>query len=400
MNTQLISDGARFETLCDDIRKAGVVAFDTEFVSEYSYRPELCLLQFNVDEQIVAVDPLAVADLSSWWEIMADDTTTVIVHGGQAEVRFCLTLHGKAPQKLIDIQLAEGLRSRSYPLSYANLVRRVLSRTTRGKETRTDWRRRPLSKQQLDYALEDVIHVPDVWERQQKSLTKLERIDWAHTEFQRMVSEIEADLAAPPWKRLPGLHRLSPRDLEVAHELARWREDAAQERNCQPRRVLRDDLLVDLARRQPTNARELTATRDMNRSQYKRGIDGMLAAIKTAKEVPQEDLPHPPKENRRSERNHDEEVLGKLLALALSNRCAELNVSMQLLGTSSDLRQLVRSHVYGEKLTDPPKLMDGWRAEVCGNLLIDVLEGRISFRVAPPTSSVPLVFERHESRDS
>ena len=350
----------------------------------------------DIDDQIVAVDPLAISDLSSWWEIMADDETTVLVHGGQAEIRFCLTLHEKPPQKLIDVQLAEGLRSRSYPLSYANLVRRVLNRTTRGKETRTDWRRRPLSKQQIDYALEDVRHVPEIWARQNQSLTKRGRLDWAHAEFQRMITEIEKDLAAPPWKRLPGLHRLSSRDLAVAHQLARWREEEAVQRNCQPRRVLRDDLLVDLARRQPANARELTATRDMNRSQYKRGIEGMLAAIREAQEIPDDDLPRPPREDRRSEKNHDEEVLGKLLALALSNRCAELNISMQLLGTSSDLRQLVRTHMEGNSSDSVVKLMHGWRAEVCGNLLIDVLEGRISFRVAPPSSSAPLIFERHE----
>ena len=87
---------------------------------------------------------------------MTGDETTVVVHGGQAEIQFCLTHSGKRPQKLVDVQMAEGLRTTSYPLGYTALVGRVLDVKVHGKETRTDWRRRPLTKRQIEYALEDV----------------------------------------------------------------------------------------------------------------------------------------------------------------------------------------------------------------------------------------------------
>ena len=109
-----------------------------------------------------------------------------------------------------------------------------------------------------------------------------------------------------------------------------------------------------------------------------------------------DEIPTVPADSKKGERNPDEEVLGKLLALALANRCAELNVSMQLVGTSHELRQLVRLHVYQEEVDSPPKFLTGWRAEVCGDLLVDVLDGKISFRVADPSSDHPLVFERRE----
>ena len=142
MSVTLISHHEDFIELCDHIRACGTVAFDTEFVSESTYRPELGLLQFATEDRSVAVDPLAVTDTSAWWEIMADDETRVIVHGGQAEIRFCLHLIGRPPQKLYDIQLAEGFRGRSYPLSYSAIVQRVLNVQVDSSQTRTDWLRR------------------------------------------------------------------------------------------------------------------------------------------------------------------------------------------------------------------------------------------------------------------
>ena len=178
MQLTLISNHEDFAELCDHIREAGVVAFDTEFVSESTYRPELGLLQFATDERSVAVDPLAVSDLSMWWDIMSDDQTTVIVHGGQAEIRFCLHMIGKPPRKLYDIQLAEGFRGRSYPLSYAAIVQRVLNQHVDSSQTRTDWLRRPLSNDQLKYALEDVDYVLEIWRKQTTWLKKHGRLDW------------------------------------------------------------------------------------------------------------------------------------------------------------------------------------------------------------------------------
>ena len=396
MSQQLITRQDDFRELCEDIEQAGIVAFDTEFVSDTGYRPLLCLLQFAIGGKAYAVDPLAIDDLSAWWSLMADDKTTVVVHGGQAEIRFCLDHYGQAPRRIIDIQLAEGLRSRSYPLAYTNLVRRVIGKQLSGKQTRTDWSRRPLSDKQLHYALEDVLHVLPVWRRQEELLTRMKRIDWALDEFDRMVREIEADLQTPPWQRVNGFHRLSRTELGVAIELADWREEAARQRDKQSRRVLRDDLLLDLCRRQPKNERELLTTRDMNRPQYKKSVAELLECIRRGLEADPNSIPTLPVVAG-NDRSKDEEVVGKLLALALANRCAELDVSMQLVATVQELKHLVRIHVHGEDVEPRPRLLEGWRSDVCGNLLIDVLEGRIAIRVADAASQHPLVFERRDT---
>lgn len=390
MSDRLIEDQADFEALCGHIRAAGIVAFDSEFVSEYTYRPELGLLQFATPERLVAVDPYRIENLRPWWDLMADDETTVVVHGGQAEVRFCLTHSSQAPRKLVDVQLAEGIRSRSYPLGYSALVARVLGRRVHGKETRTDWRRRPLSDQQIAYAMEDVQHVLPIWERQSASLRKMGRIEWAHTEFRRMVDEIVAEATRESWCRLPGVHRLSARELAVASELCRWREEEATRRDRPMRRILRDDLIVELARRQPRSEKDLLATRDLNRTDYKRIAPDLIACVERALAIPADELPDPPRQVQ--DRGQDEHVLGQLLGLALANRCAELEVAKPLVGTSADLRELVRWHLGGRQ-EEPPRMAVGWRAEVCGDLLTDLLDGKIALRVADPESDHPLVFD-------
>ena len=396
MTTTLISHPADFVELCQHILDSGLVAFDTEFVSESTYRPELGLLQFATADRTVAVDPLSVGNMSAWWEIMADDQTTVVVHGGQAEIRFCLYQIGQVPHRLYDIQIAEGFRGRSYPLSYSAIVQRVIGEKVDGSQTRTDWLRRPLSAEQLKYALEDVDHVLEIWRRQRTWLKQHNRLDWAEAEMQRMVDDLLADDSTPPWRRISGTHKLSRRDLAVVQNLAHWREEEAASRNRPARRILRDDLLIDLARRKPTTRQKALATRDMNRPEYKRRLDDIVEVIGQALQISDSDLPEKPR-NRRQEASSDEQVISKLLALALSNRCAELDISQTLVANNKDLTELVRHHRLEPAKNGQPKLLKGWRAEVCGQLLLDVMEGKVSFRVAPFGSATPLIFETRAS---
>ncbi|MCA9048354.1 MAG: HRDC domain-containing protein [Planctomycetaceae bacterium] len=396
MPGQVISYHEDFVDLCEHIRESGLVAFDTEFVSESTYRPELGLLQFATEERCAAVDPLSVGDLARWWEIMADDTTTVVVHGGQAEIRFCLQQIGRAPKHLYDIQIAEGFRGRSYPLSYSAIVHRVLGIQVDGSQTRTDWLRRPLSAEQIRYALEDVQHVLEIWHRQRTWLSERGRLEWAEGETRSLIDGIVADELQPPWTRLSGIHKLNRRELLIVQKLAAWREEEAAFRNRPARRILRDDLLIDLAKRKPTTRQKALATRDLNRPEYKRRLDDMVAVIQEAVSVPDSELPDRQR-CRRQEPSSDEQVISKLLSLALSNRCAELEISQSLVAANRELADLVRHHRFGVKGDRLPKLLEGWRAEVCGKLLQDVLDGRVGFRVAEKDSDTPLVFEYGEN---
>lgn len=385
----LLTDQREFDDLCGHIQHMREVAFDTEFVSEHTYRPQLCLLQFATRERCVAVDPFQVTQLAGWWELMVDPSVTVVVHGGREEVRFCMHAAGRRPERLVDVQVAEGLRSPSFPLGYTQLVGRVAGKRVHGKETRTDWRRRPLSDAQTKYALEDVEHLLPIWDRQRAELVHRKRLAWAEAEFARLVDEVDEGLTREGWRRLPGVQRLNARELAVLRELHAWREEAAAQLDKPVRRMLRDDLLLEMAQRQPQTVADVTASRDMNRSDYRRVAPDIIAAIARGLAVSNHDCPRLEKQEKREE----EHVLGQILAIALANRCLQEEVAVQLVGTAADLRHLVRWHVYGDRSGPPPRLTTGWRAEVCGNLLTDVLDGRITLRVADPQSEHPLIFE-------
>ncbi len=392
MQSKIIETDDEFQELCDHIRSEQLVGFDTEFVSDNTYRPALGLLQFATRSRSAVVDPLAVTDLTPWWEIMADDQTTVVVHGGQAEIRFCLQLLGSPPRRLFDIQLAEGFRGRSYPLSYSAIVRRVINCGVDGSQTRTDWTRRPLSDAQLRYAVEDVEHLIKIYESQSAWLEKHGRLGWATSELSRLIDDIETDEAAAPWERLPGIHKLNRRELAVLHRLAVWREETASQQNRPVRRIMRDDLLVDLARRQPRTEKQALATRDLNRREYRRHMQQVVEVIQAAQDISESELPER-RRSRREDASSEEQVVAKLLALSLSNRCAELNVAYTLVATNRDLLELVRYHRLGERNGAVPRMLDGWREELFGGLLRDVMDGKIAFRVAPRGSAAPLVFE-------
>ncbi len=390
MPQHLITDQAEFESLCEHLRTAGIVAFDTEFLSEFTFRPQLCLLQFATTDRAVLVDPLAVEDLSSWWRLMASGEILTVVHGGREEIRFCLQNAHAIPRRLFDVQIAEGMESRGFPLSYSSLVARVLKIPVHGKETRTDWRRRPLTDRQIDYALEDVQHLIAVYERQTQTLTARGRLTWAQTEIDRYVADLEQEPFRENWRKLPGIVSLSRRELAVAREVYLWREREASATDKPFRRVLRDDLIIELARRQPSDVPDLLATRDMNRSDYRKLAPAMIGAIQKALSLKDDQLPS----IRKTDKDHDEQLLAQLLNMALANRCAQEEIALGLVGTTADLRHLVRWHVFGDQTGDPPRLTQGWRAEVCGDLLTDVLDGRIALRVNDPKAEYPLVFER------
>lgn len=387
----LITSQSEFDDLCNRMRAAGIVAFDTEFVSESYYRPKLCLLQFGFDGEMHGVDPFEVSDLSAWWEIMIDDVTKVIIHGGREEIRFCQFATGQRPQKLIDVQIAEGLRSRGFPISHTNLVSRVLNKTVKhGKQTRTDWERRPLTEQQLKYALDDVKYLEEIWSKQKSSLQEQNRLSWAEAEFERFITDVFAEEDRDGWHRLSGFSRLNRRDMSVAIELYHWRDTVASEKNKPPRRILRDDLLIDLAKRHPKNRKEMNVVRDMNRRDYQQYAEEIIAAVQRAVDVPDEKLP---KKKRGKNYPSQDEVLSRILGLVLANRCQELGISMPLVGTTSDLKELVRWHIFEKREGPLPKLCEGWRGEICGNILTDVLDGKVTLRVVDPFSENPLGFD-------
>lgn len=378
--------------LCRRLSDAPWIAFDTEFVSEHTYRPQLCLVQVAVDDYLAAIDPLAVRDLAPFWQTLAEGDHETIVHAGREELVFSLSATGRPPARLFDVQLAAGFIGMEFPAGYGNLISRLLGRTPRKGETRTDWRRRPLSDRQIDYALEDVRHLPALRDKLRGRLEELGRIAWFETEMADFQAEVAGMHNRERWRKVAGSSSLSGRSQAIVRELWQWREQEAARRDCPTRRVLRDDLIVELAKRRSADAKQIRAVRGLERGDLQRHLPAMCEAIARALEVPDDACP----ETVRRDASPQLTMLGQFLSSALSSICRAAEVAPSLVGTPNDVRELV-AYQLGESNSaggEPPVLAHGWRAEVVGHLLDDLLAGKVSIRIRDPRAEQPLAFER------
>ena len=155
----LVTTDPQLGALVDRLAEHPHVAFDTEFVSEHTYRSQLCLIQVAAPGVLAVIDTLAVRELDPFWRLLTAPERTTVVHAGREEMGFILHAIGERPAKLFDVQVAAGLVDHDYPAGYGAIVRRLLNLQTNKGETRTDWRRRPLSNAQLDYAQIGRAHV-------------------------------------------------------------------------------------------------------------------------------------------------------------------------------------------------------------------------------------------------
>jgi ribonuclease D len=386
----LIASPQALGGLVEEIRRAGRFAFDTEFVSEETFEPVLCLIQVATRTRLAVVDPLAVGDIAPFWDVVLDPDIEVVMHAAGEDLRICKLQTGRLPERVFDVQIAAGLVGFGYPLSLGNLMHQAMRVSVAGGETRTDWRRRPLSPAQLRYALDDVRYLLDLADQLEHDLERLGRVAWAEVEFTTFLEAIAHRAEEERWRKLPGLHMLNRRGLEVARRLAGWRVEDARRSNRPLRSVLRDDLLVAIAKRQPTSRRDLEALRDFNRPHLLAKGNEILGVIHDGLATPADALPEP------LERHDDGPGLAmvvSLLSATLSQSCVQGKVAVGLVGGSSDLKDLVRWHLDGQLPERTPELIQGWRGEVCGKVLLDVLQGRRALRIVDPEADVPVALD-------
>lgn len=387
----LIAADAELIELVDHLRAVGRFAFDTEFVSEDTFEPVLCLVQVATRDRLVAVDPLARGlDLDPLWDVVLDPGVEVVMHASGEDLRICRLRTGRLPDRVFDTQVAAGLAGYGYPMSLVNLVNQSVGVSLAGSETRTDWRRRPLSDAQVEYALDDVAHLLDVADHLRGRLERWGRVDWAEGEFSAFIESVRRRVEEDRWRRLPGAGTLGRRSLEIARRLYDWRFEEARASNRPIRQVMRDDLIVGIARRQPRNKRDLEALRDFNRPALIARSREILDVIAEALAVPDDRLPEP------AERMDDlpgMSMLTSLLNATMAHCSARHQLSTGLVGSTSDLKALVRWHLDGQPEGRLPEILLGWRAEVCGRALLDVLSGRLALRIDDLGSEVPVALE-------
>ncbi len=385
----LVDTAAKLRALCDALEPAPAIAFDTEFISEYTYRPKLCLVQVASGGRLALIDPLAIRDLSPFWNLLVDPKRRTIVHAGREELQFCLRATGRRPARLVDLQIAAGLCTRDYPAGYASLVATVLGHRLAKHDTRSDWSRRPLSPSQLTYAIDDVVHLEEMERLLEARLAELGRTSWFDFEMAAWQDEVEQHGTSERWRRLPGASSLNGASAAIAREIWTWRDQEAERRDIPVRRVLRDDLVVELSRVQVADPQRILLVRGMERGDLKHHIPQLAECIRRGLELPDARRPR----TRRLHNRRQFDLAAQLLSSALASICRAANVGESLVGTMEDVRDLIAWRLGLAPKQPPPALATGWRAEVVGHELEDLLAGRSSLRIKDALSDDPLAIE-------
>ena len=376
------------QSFCDDISHEPRIGFDTEFVSEDTYRPLLCLIQVVAGDRLAIIDPVAVGDTSAFWELLSTPGRIVIAHAAREEIRFCFLNSGKSIAGLFDTQLAAGFVGMEYPASLGTLVQKLVNKTLPKGETRTNWFRRPLTEDQITYALQDVTDLFTMHDQLSKKAVKLGRNSWIDEETQILQEKVMTAETSENWRRVSGASGLKPRQLETVRHLWLWREGVAKSLDRLPRRVLRDDLVIELAKRASTDPQKIRGIRGMERRNLHDQYGPISEAIQTALDTSEDDLPKRPRGSRR--------VVSPMLSQFLSTSIACISrqhkLAPPIVGNAEDVRELL-GYELDRRENDPmPSLLKGWRGEIVGKTFRKILSGELAIRVADVKESQPLEF--------
>jgi ribonuclease D len=334
------------------------IGLDTEFLRERTYRAQLCLVQVATADEALCIDPLALADLAPFARVLAADGVLKVMHASRQDLEVLLPVAG-LPRPVFDTQIAASLTGLPAQVGYAEAVRRFLGPTLDKSHTRTDWSRRPLSAEQLEYALDDVRYLLPLAARLQEELDRLGRLEWLHEELATL-ADLRALTVAPEdaWLRLRGLRALDPARERLARALAAWRERLALEHNRPRGWILDDAVLRDIVLQVPRTASALAEIPQMPPGLVKRRSAELLGCIEDA-QVPQ---PPPPLPGRQRPDPLRTALIKKLSGIS-QEAARELNLVPEVLATRRDLEQLADGRRDGA-------LLRGWRRAVLGERLL------------------------------
>ena len=378
-----ITDSAALESLCRQLRSSRRLGLDTEFVGEDSFIPKLELIQVAAHDVAAVIDfPAVQADgtLAPFWELICDPHVEKIVHAGRQDLDLFALHAGQIPKPFFDTQIAAAMLGFGAQVAYANLVQRIHGTKLAKAHTFTNWSARPLSADQIAYAAEDVQFLLSLHTHLQNRLHALGRSEWVREEFSRLESAV-AEKSKDPldrYQRIRGWDSLKPRQAAVLRDLTAWRETEARRRNVPRGRVMRDEVLLQIARHPPGSVEELRGLRGVHGSEIDRNGEQLIATITASLALPSSAWPQVPRD-----RKPEPESIGlvELLQAVLKACAAEAEIAPTLLATTADLQALVEAK---EKKTTPDlPLMRGWRRELIGDLLLQILDGAVTVSVDP-----------------
>lgn len=369
----LIDSTAALVDACARLARHPFVTVDTEFLRETTFWPKVCVIQLASNDDVYVVDALADGlDLAPFFALMTDPAVVKVFHAARQDIEIMWHLARTIPAPLFDTQVAAMVCGYGDQVSYGDLVQRIV-RVTLDKSSRfTDWSRRPLSAEQAAYAQADVTHLRDVYLHLEARLEKTGRSEWLGDEMAALASPATYEQKPEnAWERLKGRAR-KPRDLAVLMEICAWREHEAQDRDVPRSRVLKDDVLVEIALAAPRDAAGLGNLRAFPRGMERsKGGAEILAAVERGVLRDPKGLPKLDRERRPQKDTATVELLKVLLRQVAERH----GVAPKMIATVDDLEAIAASN------SADVAALSGWRRDLFGAKALQLKDGRLALTV-------------------
>jgi len=349
------------------------IAVDTEFMREKTYYPQLALLQIGTTEAIACIDPLVLDNLDPILDIIFDNNITKVFHAAHQDMEIFYHLRGSVPAPVFDTQVAAPLLGHPNQMGYGALVEATLGTALSKGHARTNWLHRPLSSDQLNYAADDVRYLACVYLTLKQQLTEIARLNWLDEDFKRLTDAsrytCEPEQA---WKRIRAGKRLRGKSRAILKALAAWREEQARRKNLPRNWLLRDDMLIDLAKLAPQSEQDLKQLRGISDKQGHTFTNELLPLIRSASTQPQTVAAEPPPPKRPTPA---QDILIEGLMAGVQIQAQINNMHPSILASRKDVEQWLLLP-RGES-----ELMTGWRHDMIGIHLPALLDGRKYLKV-------------------
>ena len=382
-----LRDPADVRAFAAEARSEGRLALDTEFVWERTYSPVPCLLQLATADRLAVLDPLEEVDVGPISELVADPAVQLVMHAPAGDLLLFATRYGVRATSVFDTQLAAGFVGHGISMAYDRLVERVAGVALKHNETFSDWSRRPLTEAQIAYASDDVRYLFAVADALVATLDEMGRRSWAEDEITRRYGP-EATIEPDPQRaylKVARRGRLSGRQLAALRAVAAWREEEARTRDLPPGWVLKDPSVVEVARRNPQDVAALGRLRGLGNLSASAGQRLLDALAHSADgEPPRAARELPPGLARRVAAAS---ALGAVLVRA---RCENEHIAPELVATRAELESFVEAMASGQ---DEHALLSGWRRELVGAELRELVQGNVALALdpqAPYVRTLPL----------
>jgi ribonuclease D len=376
---QYIDTGEALSRVCAELADAKTLYLDTEFHREKTYYPHFALLQIADRERCYLVDPLAIKDMGPVWELLLAPHSVKVFHAARQDLEIIMREAGALPLPLFDTQIAAALLGYGQQVGFGNLVQRLAKTTLPKLESFSDWLNRPLARQQLVYAADDVIYLRPVYQALLQELEATGRLGWVQEEMATLCdpATYDNDCMNIFW-RVKGVTRLKGQQLAVLRELAAWREHEAKRLDIPRKRVISDELLVELARRPSLSLADMERMRGLNAGLIQRFGQALIGAWKQGHDCPKADWPRPAQRERLTDGT---EVRLELLDALMRLRADEERISPHLLASRDELSRLASWAGHRSDAEPDIPCLHGWRRTLIGDDLLRMSRGELCMRL-------------------